>query len=171
VSADGEVPVGIQHNVYRSCLYSVLGAVSVAGLVACGTSPSDADVRGVAATDTPVAATETPLPFCPSLEQLEQHWEKYEQELKLPCPDPDPLPEPSNKEPSGLPVEAPTTLAEAQELYDPDNDPLILIGRDDDGTYVSVTIAVLDSAFIPPASIKTTAQYEQWAAQRPKNSR
>lgn len=157
--------MGIQHNVYRSCLYSVLSAVSGFGLVACGTSsPSDADVRAV-------AASETPLPFCPSLEQLEQHWEKYGQELKLPCPDPDPLPEPSNREPSGLPVEAPTTLAEAQELYDPDNDPLILIGRDDDGNYVSVTGAVLDSAFIPPASIKTTAQYEQWLAQRLENSR
>lgn len=156
--------MGIQHNAHRSCLYSVLGAVSLAGLVACGTSsPSDADVRAVAATETP---------FCPSPEELEWHWEKYGQELKpSDCPDPDPLPEPSNREPPGSPVEAPTTLSKAQELYDPDNDPLILVGREDDGTYVSVTIAVLDSAFIPPASIKTTAQYEQWAAQRPKNGR
>lgn len=66
---------------------------------------------------------------------------------------------------SGPSVEAPTTLQEAQQVYDPHNDPLILVEKQEDGTYASVMIAVLDDAYIPPASVQTAQQYAQWSAQ------
>lgn len=108
-------------------------------------------------------------PFCPSAAEIELYWEKHGEELKPSpdCPDPDPLPDSTDPEPIGEPVVEPTTLAEAQQVYDPHNDPLILVREKATGTYTSITMSVLDQAYIPPASVQTSEQYEAWLAAQP----
>jgi len=104
--------------------------------------------------------------------EVEQHWEEHGEELKPSpeCPDPDPIPDLDDPEPTptGPSAEDPTTVATAQQLYDPNDDPLILVEQQSDGTYRSVTISVLDEAHVPPAAIRTAEQYEQWLAEQPR---
>lgn len=154
---------------FRSARNMTVAVASMIGLVACG--PSEVASSNVQGTSAPSA--ESIELFCPSPEEVERHWERYGEELKLDpdCPDPDPLPEPSDPEPPGSPPDEPTTLAEAQRLYDPENEPLILVEHQADGTYTSVTGTVLDPAFVPPPSIKTTDQYEKWLTTLPEQGR
>lgn len=152
----------------RVGLVALVACAAGAGCAASSNSPapSVADSNGRATTSAP--------PFCPSAAEVERHWERQGEELKPSpdCPDPDPIPDSDNPEPrpTGPATHDPTTVSAAQRLHDPDDDPLIFVEQQKDGTYTSVTISVLDEAYIPPASVRTAQEYEQWLAEQVKQN-
>lgn len=104
--------------------------------------------------------------YCPSAEEVVAYWDKYHRERKPSpgCSDPDPLLEDPSGEPEdpGEPAVEPRTLDEAQELFDPNNEPLILVDQQADGTFMSVNMTVWNPEDTPPASIQTSQQYKTW---------
>lgn len=84
---------------------------------------------------------------------------------------PAPPPGVADPEPRGAPVAGPTTLAEAQAAYDPENDPLVLVDEAEDGTYRSITLAVLEHVYVPPATVLTADQYARWLDELPGGRR
>lgn len=82
---------------------------------------------------------------------------------------------PADEDPSGrLPTSPPEvdlqhdkpdtraqTIAEAQALYDPENDPYTLVGKAPDGTFFSISVAMPEP---PPDWVKTVEDLRAWQA-------
>lgn len=151
------------------------GAVAVVSIVGDWGRPAAAPLVVTAAGPTAlptVAATED-TPYCPTPEEMRSYWEEHGQELKPTgdCPDPDPpLPaDPSNSPEESAtadPEDRPDTFAQAQALYDPENDPFILIDQAPDGSFYAIhgTPLEVTKATTPPAWVKTVDDYKRWAA-------
>ncbi len=148
--------------------------VGMALLAACGGIEPATDSLAVAVASS--AATShgaSPTPTCMEPAQVHEYWEQYGEDAKhLPdCPDPEPvldtthLPEPPS---DGLPPELPTTLAEAQRFYDPEDDPHILLEKLPDGTYVGNMVDYAPG-WVPPSAVRTVDQYAEWMASRRGN--
>lgn len=102
---------------------------------------------------------------CPSQQEANAYFEKTGQELKptvscagLPEPDPEPLaPEPEGQEPPKDHL----TVAEAQEKFDPQDDPWTLVGKGLDGEIVVLQTTGPE----PPEWVKTPADAARWVEQ------
>jgi hypothetical protein len=113
---------------------------------------------------------------CPSEAEMERYWEQNGRDLKpLPmCNDvwdaDDPLPSdaPTAPEADGGHVDTPTTLAEAQAMYDPEDDPYIVIQQRPDGIFGSTHVDFIDR---PPDWVKTIDDARRWFEQLEARSR
>lgn len=149
------------HRELLRAIYAGAAAIAVAVVAAvwlgAGSSTADSSTDGGA--------------YCPDDKQLQSAWESdgLEEKASSSCPDPDPLPaeDPANPrekiDPVGK-VDGPATLAAAQEAFDPDNDPLILIAQEDNGDYYAVYGSVIHEKDVPPSSVETVEDYQEWLA-------
>lgn len=156
-------------RVVRGTVVGVGLAIGCGVLAACGGAAPTRDSLAVAVASPTVSSSDASPP-CMDPAQVQEYWERYGKDPKhIPnCPDPDPLPDTTRSaEPSsdGPPPELPTTLADAQQFYDPENDPFILLVLLPDGTYTSRLYTYAPGS-IPPPSVKTVEQYIEWAASR-----
>ena len=123
--------------------------------------------------------------FCPSAEEIQEHWDTYGEELK---PDPDcphlqPTAEeqtvpgrmaaggahrdevPGHEHHRGVEHAVPTvvtTMRQAQNVLDPANDPLVLIDRDSKGRYLAIHMVLAPGQAAPPAWVRTGDQFKAW---------
>lgn len=105
---------------------------------------------------------ESRIDFCPTQEQSDKHWEVYGFDYKptVPCGDITNLDAPLHDHASGdADPGRPKTIAEAQALYDPEDDPNILIDHAN-GEFAVVLIQPVTPV---PADIKTVEQFQKWA--------
>jgi hypothetical protein len=117
-----------------------------------------------------------PALYCPTADELQQQWEKEGQEIKADpdCPDPDPLPDEDANNPAEEPgsdnsASAPKTLAEAQEKFDPHNEPLVLLAQNEDGSYYAIN-GTASKESTPPPSVQTVEQYAAWLQDQSKEA-
>ncbi len=148
---------------------SVLVALPLAVLLV-----SAGGVATAALLDSDVADTPEPsisvgpngeVDYCPTREELNAYWEANGRELKptVNCEyDPPELPDPNatrEPEPLGHPVPGPSTVAEAQEQCDPENDPWTLIAEQN-GEFSCLMGTGLGEP--PPAWVITTDDFHEW---------
>jgi hypothetical protein len=111
------------------------------------------------------------LANCPTEDEMDVHWEQYGRDLKpsLVCSElwdaDDALPSDPVRPPEADqldPQDLPTTLVEAQVLYDPEDDPWVLVGRNPDGPDFVVIDSAIGFGPSPPDWVKTPDDFAEW---------
>lgn len=107
---------------------------------------------------------ESEIDFCPTLEQSTLHWETYGFDYKptVPCGDAANMDTPAiNEIPAQPPLPEVNSLAGAQALLDPEDDPQVLVGVDPNtGKYISVSVTTRQPI---PSYVKSFEQFREWA--------
>jgi hypothetical protein len=152
-----------------SAVLVTVGVAAVFGGLPGGGSTSDRRAISVS-----MPAAEAGGTDCPSAEEVRAYWEKYGKDLKSAgrCGDPDPLPpgDGTGEAPvSGRPPPTPTTMAEAQAVLDPDDDPLLLLHQDKNGGWSAILVALAPGQDEPPPSVRTVEQFSAWVAAQNAN--
>lgn len=177
----------------------VLGSIAVATVIAAtffgANSPTSVhSSMSSASLNSLTASSGEDEQFCPSAEEIEEHWDAYGEELKPDpgCPDLEPT---SDEQAAQRRVEAGkadrheaagnehhhrfehavpsvlTTMRQAQNVLDPENDPLVLIDRDSKGRYLAVHLVLAPGQAAPPAWVRTGDQFKSWLDQSAASSR
>jgi outer membrane murein-binding lipoprotein Lpp len=167
----------------------VLGSMAVAAVVAASFSVSGG-LSTNGKSDTPStnsaanAATVEAEPFCPSADEVREHWEAHGEEPKpdAECADLEPSADQqaaARKEANRAAHEQSrgshdhhshehaqptliTSMRQAQAVLDPENDPLVLVDRDAQGRYLAIHMVLAPGQASPPAYIRTADQFAKW---------
>ena len=107
---------------------------------------------------------ESKIDFCPTEEQSDLHWRTYGFDYKptIPCGDAVNMETPASDEiPEQPPLELPSNFGEAQALFDPDDDPQLLVGKDPaTGDYTAVLVSTRDPI---PSRIRSLNRFKKWS--------
>lgn len=165
----------------RANLRRAFAALVVAALIvpaALALAHGGTDTSSVASNEPEIVTPESgqPVPkeskidFCPTKEQSDRHWEVYGFDYKptIPCGDAVNVDVAPHRHALGEDEpEPPSTFSEAQSLYDPSNDPNILIGKDpDSGKFYAVDVITLSPI---PRTVRSIDGYKRWISESPSS--
>lgn len=136
----------------------------VTGVTLAQVSTGDAPTKS----PSPAVLGATADPDCATQEELSAYWDEHgaEDKAAMAC-NPDPDGDEAADAPNSSGEDTVDTLAEAQAILDPENDPLVLIGHSKQDGYYSIVLTMIGGADAgPPARVQTERQYTRWMAKK-----